>query len=315
MYTLRQFRGADDLPGMVALRNARIRRDGYGEFATLASITEQYTHLQRCDQDTDVVIAERDGEVVGYARTTWDDTADGVRDHWLILEADPVYPGLEDALLTWCEERALVVAATMPGACRLVAEALEGSDRRERLVARGFAALRYSVMMIRPHLRDVPDRPLPDGVEIRPVTDEMLRAIWEADVEAFRDHRGYVEQTEEDWAMFREDADAVGTALWHVAWAGDGVVGQVRTYANEGDREMFGVRRAWTESISTHRAWRKRGIASAVICASLRQLDELGYEEAALGVDTENPNGAYALYESLGYAVVVATETLYHRPI
>jgi ribosomal protein S18 acetylase RimI-like enzyme len=31
------------------------------------------------------------------------------------------------------------------------------------------------------------EAPLPEGVEIRPVEDEHLRAIWEADAEAFRD--------------------------------------------------------------------------------------------------------------------------------
>ena len=102
--------------------------------------------------------------------------------------------------------------------------------------------------------------------------------------------------------------------MWQVAWAGDEVVGQVRTYANDGDREMFGRRRAWTEYISTARAWRKQGIATALICASLRQLADLGYEEAALGVDTENPSGALGLYESLGY-VVVATDATMQRPI
>ena len=67
-------------------------------------------------------------------------------------------------------------------------------------------------------------------------------AIWEADAEAFHDHRGYVEPTEEDWAMFCEGAAAQGTSLWQVAWSGAEVVGQVRTYTDPGDIEP--VRRA-----------------------------------------------------------------------
>lgn len=31
---------------------------------------------------------------------------------------------------------------------------------------------------------------------------------------------------------------------------------------------------------------------------------EMGMEETALGVDTENPNGALRLYEGVGYQVV-----------
>jgi hypothetical protein len=36
--------------------------------------------------------------------------------------------------------------------------------------------------------------------------------------------------------------------------------------------------------------------------------------EVALGVHTENPNGAYQLYESLGYEVV-RTWTTYRKPL
>ena len=310
---VRRFRSAD-LEGMTALCNARTQRDGYGEFLTLAAMIDQYAHLQRCDPETDLLVADRAGDVVGYARTTWDDTIEGVRDHWLIVEADPSCAGADEHLMTWCEQRATEVAGTMRGEGRLVAEAFEGSERQRRLVARGFTALRYGAMMVRPHLRDIPDDRLPEGVERRPVIQEHLRAIWEADAAAFRDHRGYVEPTEADWGQFRDGAAHEDIGLWQVAWFGDEVVGQVRTHANAGDRELFGVHRAWTENISTVREWRKQGVASALICASLRQLAERGYEQAVLGVDTENPNGAFALYESLGYAVV-AMDALYARPL
>ena len=299
---------------MATLRNARVLRDGHGEYTRVSAMEEQYSHLQRCDPATDIIVAQCADEVVGYARTTWDDTVEGVRDHWLIVEADPAIAQLDEAMMSWCEERAQAVAATMTGARQLVTEALDGSSRQQQLVARGFSPLRYGAIMVRPTLADIPERPLPDGLTVRRVTEGALRAIWEADAEAFRDHRGYVEPTEQDWAMFCEAAGVQGTALWQVAWSSGEVVGQVRTYADPGDIELFGVRRAWTENISTRRAWRTQGVASALICASLRQLDELGFEQAILGVDTENPNGAFGLYESLGYAVV-AMEAMYHRPI
>jgi ribosomal protein S18 acetylase RimI-like enzyme len=313
---LRPFRGAPDIPGMTALCNARTRREGQGEYLAPATMAEQYAHLTRCDPARDIRVAERSGAVVGYARTTWDDTGEGHRDHWLITEADPACPGLDTALLDWCERRALEVAAVeVAPRRRLTATAMVGSERHTVLVGRGFQPLRYGHMMIRPHLRDVPAGELPAGVEIRPVTCEQLRAIFEADAAAFRDHWGNVEPTEEDFARFVEDAaSGTGSSLWQVAWSGDEVVGQVRTFANEGEREMFGRHRAWTEHISTARAWRERGIATALVCASLRQLAAAGYEEAALGVDSENRSGALGLYESLGYAVV-ATDVMVQRQI
>ncbi len=313
---LRPFRGAPDIAGMTELCNERTRRDGQGEYLSPATMAEQYAHLTRCDPARDIRVAELAGAVVGYARTTWADTGEGDRDHWLIVESDPAHAGLEEALLEWCEQRALEVAAIeVAPSRRLTASAMVGSARHATLLARGFEPMRYGHMMIRPHLRDIPAGELPPAVELRAVTAGQLRAIFDADAVAFRDHWGNVEPTAEDFARFVEDAaSGTGTSLWQVAWAGDEVVGQVRTYAHDGDREMFGRRRAWTENISTARAWRKQGIASAVVCASLRQLGELGYEEAALGVDTENLSGALGLYRSLGFEVV-ATDVMVQRPI
>ena len=71
-----------------------------------------------------------------------------------------------------------------------------------------------------------------------------------------------------------------------------------------GESAWRGRRRAWTENISTRRDRRGEGIASALIAASLRQLAEAGYDEAALGVDLDNPTGALGVYERLGYQVV-----------
>ena len=45
-------------------------------------------------------------------------------------------------------------------------------------------------------------------------------------------------------------------------------------------------------------------MAKALICQSLRVLRDRGMHEAALGVHTENPTGAFQLYLSLGYEVV-----------
>ena len=312
---LRPFR-SDDIAGMAALVNARTVRDGHGDYLPAETLAEQYAHLTRCDPVADLVVAELDRTVVGYARTTWDDTDEGDRDHWLVVEADPLVDGLEVQLLDWCEARATQVAAELPAPSqRLVANAVTPSARFDALGRRGFAPLRYGHMMIRPHLDDIPPARLPAGVDVRPVEPAHWRAILEADEVAFRDHWGNVAKTDEDYLRFADGATSgTGTSLWQVAWHGDDVVGQVRSYANDGDRELFGRRRAYTEDISTTRAWRKQGVATALICASLRQLAGLGYEEAALGVDTENLSGALGLYRSLGYEVV-ATDAMLRRPI
>jgi mycothiol synthase len=49
------------------------------------------------------------------------------------------------------------------------------------------------------------------------------------------------------------------------------------------------------------RPWRRRGLARALLTRSLKMFQEMGMVEAALGVDSQNLNGAFRLYESVGF--------------
>ena len=73
-------------------------------------------------------------------------------------------------------------------------------------------------------------------------------------------------------------------------------------------------KRAFTEAICVRRRWRKRGVASALIAQCLHALREAGYDEAALGVDTQNLSGAMRIYQNMGYQVERRYST-YRRPM
>ncbi len=156
--------------------------------------------------------------------------------------------------------------------------------------------------MRRPTLEGLPEAPLPPGLDIREVRPEDHRAIWEADNEAFRDHWGHREQTEEDFRGLFATPD-LDTGLWSVAWEGDQVVGSVQTVIWRSENEVLGVRRGWLEHISVRRPWRRRGVARAIIVDALRRLKAAGFAEAMLGVDSENPTGALQLYRALRFEV------------
>jgi len=177
----------------------------------------------------------------------------------------------------------------------------------------GYEAITYMAEMVRPSVDDLPDHPLPDGLEIRPVREEEIRMIWEADHEAFRDHWGYVGPSEAGYARFRS-FPYLDPTLWKIAWDDEGVAGQVKSFIDPAQNEAFGRQRGWTENISTSRRWRRKGVAKALIVESIRELAARGMTEVALGVHKENPNGAYQLYESLGYEVV-RTWTTYRKPL
>lgn len=167
--------------------------------------------------------------------------------------------------------------------------------------------------MVRPSVDDLPERRLPAGLEIRPVTEDQLRTIWEADAEAFRDHWGFVEPTEKGYEEFLAFPHN-DFSLWKVAWDDEGVAGQVKSYIDVAQNEKHGFKRGWTEAISTSRRWRRRGVAKALIVESIRELAKRGMTEVALGVHTDNPNGAFDLYSGLGYEEV-ARWTTYRRPL
>ena len=88
----------------------------------------------------------------------------------------------------------------------------------------------------------------------------------------------------------------------------------MKSFIDTAQNEEHGPQRGWTEAISTARRWRRRGVAKALIVESIRELAARGMTEVALGVHTENPNGAFDLYAGLGYEVV-STWTTYRKPL
>jgi len=312
----RTFRGADDYPALARIINASAEGEGDDRVETAEALASAYDHLERCEPSRDLLVAEVDRMPVAYSRVFWDDEEDG-RIYKLVCFVDPAFGGrgLGSALLAWNEARLREIAADHDVPTKLVQAFVADANEAASALIRGagYGPVTYMAQIVRPSVDDVPDHPLPDGLEIRPVRDEDIRTIWEADVEAFKDHWGFVDQSEEDYRRFIEFPYHDPT-LWKIAWDDEGVAGQVKSFIDTAQNDAHGRQRGWTESISTSRRWRRRGVAKALIVESIRELAARGMTEVALGVHTENPNGAYALYEGLGYELV-RTWTTYRKPL
>jgi ribosomal protein S18 acetylase RimI-like enzyme len=276
-------------------------------FTSDAQFQRFYELIERCDLTRDLFLAELDGRLVAYVRVGWHDES-GMRVYEPIVFLDPAVPAhpIFDALFDLAEGRmAEIAGAHGPGrkvARTNVADAdavLEAAIR-----ARGYEPVRHFYSMVRPSLDDLPDAPLPAGIEIRDVRPEDMEAIFEAEVEAFRDHWGFVEPGATDRDRFFNDPVESETSLWRVAWDGPQVAGMVRSYIHTEQNERLGQKRGWVEHISVRRPWRRRGLARALIAASFPLLRERGMTEAALGVDAQNVSGAVSIYERCGFRVV-----------
>jgi ribosomal protein S18 acetylase RimI-like enzyme len=315
---LRPVRWPEEVATITDIHNESRLAAGGLSVRTAEGFLNAYGHAVNCDLSKDLRLAEADGRPVGYARVSWGDEVRGDRVHDQAIFVRPDAPaGTLDAVLYWAEGRCREIAASLPADRPAMLGAFLGLETvatRATLEERGYRAVRYSFGMVRPTLDDIPDRSLPDGVEVRPVRPEHLRAIWAAEVAAFAGHWGTTVQDggEAGWEEFRNDP-LNDFPLWQVAWAGDTVVGMVRPFIRPEEFAVFEARRGWTESISTHPDWRGRGIAKALIARALAALRERGMTEAALGVDAGNETGALAIYRSMGF-VERSRQTDYRKP-
>ena len=300
----RTFHPDRDYEGLVGLIRDAHLADGVDWVPTVENLRTEHEHGGEFDPRRDLLLALVDDTVVGASETNVRTRELGPSHHvegWV----SPAFRrrGLGRALLHWAEARAREVAlvdgrtgerslGSWPDEAQAGAVALYESE--------GYAIVRYGFMMVRDLAEPIPELPLPDGLEVRPVEPVDHRRIWDADVEAFRDHWDPGERTDADFEGWFASPE-LDTGLWRVAWDGDEVAGSVMNFIYPAENETLGQQRGWLDHVSVRRPWRRRGLASALIAASMRALRDVGMTDAALGVDAENPSGALRVYENLGF--------------
>ena len=301
----RRLRRPDDFAPLAELERRAALADEIDHFPTPEDLANDYAHLVNANLDEDVVIVEHAGQVIGWQQTNWRSTADGER--WYMLRGNIVPEwrrrGLGRVLLRHGERRQAEVAAQHPEAQR-VRRAFTPDTRPGKMALleqAGYTVDRHFYDMLRDDLDNLPEAPLPDGLEIRPVVPEQLRTIWLASEEAFRDHWGNVAESEEDFARRLADPD-FNPGLWQVAWdIATGEVAGVSINFIPSSNAALGVQRGWVTDLSVRRPWRKRGLGRALLVGSLRVLREHGQTQARLDVDAANISGALRLYEGVGF--------------
>ena len=309
---IRRYRGEDDLPDIVRVTNSEYMADRIPERHTVDEVAAEFRHASEAfDPAADFLLAEVDGRVVAHARADWVDTTDGLREYRTGGRVDPAWRrrGVGRALLRASVERLREIAAghetDRPRFLGLWTN--ENSVGGMALAqSEGFRPERWFFEMERPGLdRDLPELlPMPEGIELRPLSSDQAWQLWRADVEAFQDHWGGFDDSEGNFRRWTEGPNW-NPELCVVAWDGDEIAGGVINTIYATENAELGIRRGWLDSVFTRRAWRKRGLARALIGRSLHLLASHGMDTAALGVDADNPSGALGLYESFGFAVVL----------
>jgi ribosomal protein S18 acetylase RimI-like enzyme len=153
------------------------------------------------------------------------------------------------------------------------------------------------------------DSPLPPGVELRPALSEHVPLIAESIAEAYRnefpDHRFHHTHSEAAGQAAWYSNPVHDRSLWQVAWdpASGTVVGQVLPILNN--------QHGYIDEVSVRPAWRRNGLARALLTRALVRLRSLGATVIRLNTTNEFRTRSRDLYTSLGFRVVKTV--LYYR--
>ncbi|MBO9577794.1 MAG: GNAT family N-acetyltransferase, partial [Microbacteriaceae bacterium] len=181
----------------------------------------------------------------------------------------------------------------------------------------GLPAVRYTFRMRRDLVpsgersaaEPIPELGLPDGLRFAAWTPERDEAARVAKNAAFRDHWGSQPSPPEAWRHLVGQSTARRELSVLVVDEADEIVGLVLQLVPVEDFERQGYASSYLQLIAVTRPWRRRGVAASMMARALRASLDAGLEVAALDVDSQNPSGALALYEGMGFRVVEREQT------
>ena len=308
--------GEQDAEALAAVHAGRAGRDAVDPLSLLESLPTvedirlalaQAAASQRLDHR---LVAEVSGQVVGHsAIESWHEE-DG---RWVYLILGWVLPewrgsGIGTAMLHWGEHRSRQLAANEhPG------EPFEFAGNASRTELASAALLLHEdytlaytdLEMDLDPSAPLPECPLPPGIEVRPALPEHIPLIAESIAESYRsefpNNRFRNTHVEAAGQAGWYSSPVHDRALWQVAWDGDfanqvgAVAGQVLPMIERG--------RAVIDEVSVRPAWRRKGLARALLTRALRDLRSRGMAVVRLFTGAEFPTRARDLYTSLGFRV------------
>lgn len=257
-------------------------------------------HWADLELERNAWVAQRDGRIVGYV----DVELRGPRvvaDGYVLPEVRG--SGVGSALVDAVERRAL----EEPGHV-YVHYATVDQASASLFEARGYRAVRHQWRMVI-DLDEEPEMAAPAGVEIRHYRPGEERAIHQAIEEAWSvGGWHHLPRTFEEYSSRTFGRPGHDPSLCFVADAdGEIVAASLNEWKHNGDW-------GWISTLGVRPAWRRRGIAEALLKRSFAEFFRRGERRVALGVDAESTTGATRLYERAGmhvlYEVIVYEKEL-----
>lgn len=307
--TVRPYTGESDLQPIVDLLNACEAVDQEDNFYSVGNLRTGFAE-PGFDPTENVRLWADAGHLVAYADLWTPAQPIDVLDGFLWFRVHPTHRnrGLEADILTWAETRIreINVKHQLPSKITLSCRNYQ-IERVGFYEQQGFQYERCFLKMKRCLNELIPQPQFPDGFQAVQVKGIEDAAAWvEMHSQTFIDHWQFHPYTIEEYS-YRISTPKYCPDLDLVAIAPDGTFAafcysHIDAEANQQQQRREG----WISSLGTRRGFRRLGLGRAMLLTGLQRLRQAGMETAYLGVDTQNPNCAQTLYESVGFRKVHA---------
>lgn len=309
-FAFRHACGVEDAETLHAIHAGRAERDGLDPHCTFEDwpgVGDLGGALTAATSSGDLdrwLVAQAGDGVVGYSRfVDWRED-DGTRVYLLRGYVLPAWRGrgLGTAMLHWCEASAgRDAAARRPGERYEFAGNASSAevDTTALLLQEGYRAGYTVLEMGLDPATGVPEHPLPANLDLRPAYPQHYTPIAESVAAAYRDeYAGNRYQEAFDPAAFAAELRAPrhDPTLWRVAWDDDVIAGQVLARVENGVADVF--------EVSVRPAYRRHGLARALLSRCLLGLRARGLEVIRLRTVAEFRTRARDLYGSVGFGVL-----------
>lgn len=312
-YTTRSLHRAD-FEAALALINAHQSTIKNHPLTTAEQLEKEWNDPEY-DLDSTQAVFDADGELIAFSALDTPKQTPVRPFVEVFLHPQKADDSLGQALLAWAEQTAHRVFDEVPEDARvtLVAGA-ESTETRYKAILEtaGYRAVGQAWHKMLIEMDAKPESPVwsPDVELVTAAGYDDLRAIFEAQVDSFQDHRGYVEGDRDAyykrWLYYNvEDEKAYDPSLWFLALVDGQIAGvNLSRPCNTSEPDE-----GYVHILGTRREYRGRGIAKALLVHSFREFWERGKRKVSLYVDGSSKTGADKLYVRAGMHVARIYET------
>lgn len=307
-YTWRPVRREDSHP-LNALLLAAEAQDRRGWVDTLEDRERDLTDPESNPETDSLAVFTPEGQLVAFGWIFTPPPSDTESISFLDGNVHPDFRqrGLGTAIVKWLVQRGGEIQNSISGppAHYLRVTFPDYLNSNGNLFAKqGFQPIRYYYRMRRDLSQPIPEYKVPESLHLQTWNPELNADALKADNEAFEDHWGHIPLDEEHWNTWFLQHEDFRPELSFMVTDGQEIAGLSINKVRTAENAVTGIQEGWIQSLAVRRPWRRQGIASALLCASMQVFKSAGLDFAGLTVDTDNLTGALRIYERLGFSVV-----------